>query len=579
MPERRSIRILLYILAGLLVAAGALYLYYRLVTHVAEPVIAGDPQFSMERITKGPDNYACYHGWLRKDREGWWEMYLEGSPYEIGYAHGLLTKELMADQEKAFLDRLGELIPSKLYQEFMLGFARFFNRNLDEYVLPEYQQEIYGISRFASPEFDFMGPAYARMLNYHAAHDLGHAIQNMNLVACTAFGAWDKSSADSSLILGRNFDFYINDEFAKDKILCFVNPDSGYSFVTVTWAGFAGVVSGMNEKGLTITLNAAKSSIPTGAKTPVSLLAREMLQYASTINEAYEIAQKRETFVAESFLVGSAADHKAVVIEKSPEKIALYDPDTNFLIVTNHFQSDTFLDDPLNVENMANETSVYRYRRTAELLSSNLPLDPAIAAAILRDYKGLQGKDIGLGNEKAVNQFIAHHSIIFQPEKRRLWIAGPPYQLGEYWLVDLDSIFYHDKGYIQNPLRNSAKLEDKSYTKIHEEGTKIHRDLDENKIISADSDLSGKVYQNLLKYRALASKIEQGQYTDGDTDSLIRFNPEFFHTYRILGDYFSAKGEGQKAEGYYRVALEKEAPSAAERRSAVSGQRSAVSSQ
>ncbi len=243
-------------------------------------------QFSMQRTTTGPDAYSCEHGWLRKAREGWWEMYLEGSPYEIGYAHGLLTEELNYNQEKAFLERLGELIPSKFYQDFMLSFVRFFNRDLDEYVLPEYQQEIFGISRFASPEFDFMGPAYARMLNYHAAHDLGHAIQNMNLVACTAFGAWDSHSADSSLILGRNFDFYINDDFAKDKILCFIKPDSGYSFVTVTWAGFAGVVSGMNEKGLTVTLNAAKSSIPLGAKTPVSLLAREILQYACNFDEA-----------------------------------------------------------------------------------------------------------------------------------------------------------------------------------------------------------------------------------------------------------------------------------------------------
>jgi hypothetical protein len=547
MLKRRFIRIILYLLAGLLALMLGFYLYYRISTNVREPEIAIAQKSSMERVSTGPDEFACEHGWLRKAREGWWEMYLEGSPYEIGYTHGLLTKDLMAGQERAFLSRLEELIPSKFYQEFMLGFVRFFNRDLDEYVLPEFKQEIFGISRFASPEFDFMGPAYARMLNYHAAHDIGHAMQNMNLVACTAFGAWGAYSADSSLILGRNFDFYVSDDFAKDKILCFIRPDSGYSFVMVTWAGFAGVVSGMNEKGLTVTLNAAKSSIPTSAKTPVSLLAREILQYASNIAEAYAIAQKRRTFVAESFLIGSAADHKAVVIEKSPEKIALYDPDTNFLIVTNHFQSDTFLNDPLNVENMENETSVYRYKRVKELLSESPPLDPAIAAGILRDYKGLNDKDLGLGNEKAVNQFIAHHSIIFKPEQRQFWVAGPPWQLGEYWGYDLDSVFAHGQD------------------------VKASRDVACNVSattkIPADDVLAFSIYQNLLKYRFLSHKIEQGEYTEGDADSLIHYNPEFFHTYRILGDYFSAQGEGQRAVEYYRLALEKEAPSTAEKKS------------
>jgi isopenicillin-N N-acyltransferase like protein len=559
--------------SGLLFIILTFYLYYRVSTNVREPEIAGSKEFSTERVSTGPNDYACDHGWLRKAHEGWWEMYLEGSPYEIGCAHGLLTKELMEEQERAFLSRLEEIIPTKFYQDFMLAFVRFFNRDLDEYVLPEYQQEIYGISRFASPEFDFMGPAYARMLNYHAAHDIGHAMQNMNLVACTAFGAWDAKSADSSLIIGRNFDFYVSDDFAKDKILCFIKPDSGYSFAMVTWAGFAGVVSGMNEKGLTVTLNADKSAIPYGAKTPVSLLGREILQYAGNIAEAYAIAQKRETFVAESFMIGSAADHKAVVIEKSPEKIALYDPGMNYLIVTNHFQSVTFHNDPLNVENMANETSVYRYNRTKELLSSDPPVDPDIAASILRDYKGMGNKDIGLGNEKAVNQFIAHHSIIFKPEERMLWVAGPPWQLGEYWGYDLDSVFFDDTGFVQNSPRNSAKLNDKSYTEIHRDATEDHEDINlqysssDNSIIPSDSFLFSNRYQNLLKYRSLSQKIEKGEYREGDADSLIHYNPEFFHTYRILGDHFNAKGEGRRAEEYYRLALEKEAPSGVERKS------------
>jgi hypothetical protein len=141
-----------------------------------------------------------------------------------------------------------------------------------------------------------------------------------------------------------------------------------------------------------------------------------------------------------------------VIIEKTPENTDVYDPDTNFIVVTNHFQSNTFLQDPLNMENMQNETSVYRYERIKELITAHPQVTPGNAADILRDYKGLEGKNIGLGNEKAVNQFIAHHSVIFEPEKRRIWVAGPPYQLGEYWLYQIDSLRNSAE-----TLRNSAE--------------------------------------------------------------------------------------------------------------------------
>ena len=224
------------------------------------------------------------------------------------------------------------------------------------------------------------------------------------------------------------------------------------------------------------------------------------------------------------------------------------------------------LSDPLNIENMENETSVYRQRRVAELLDANPQVTPEVAAAILRDDKGLGGKAIGLGNEKAINQYIAHHSVIFQPAKRRIWLAGPPFQLGEYWVYDLAS------------LRNSALTL-------------------RNSAILADSTLLNQTYPQLLKYRSLAKQIESGQYTDGDADSLIKYNPEFFYTYKILGDYakekgvglrakgieLRAKGVGRRAEGvghraegvelsagdFFRMALEKEAPSVAEREAVV----------
>lgn len=549
--RRRKRKILLKILGFFILLIIGFIIYFNIVVKIDPPTELDPLATGMELTHEEEGLYICEQNWLKLNDYGLWEMYVEGGPFELGVIQGLLGKELIIAQEDAFVNQIKMMIPSESYLNFLRYFLAWFNKDLDEYILQEYLLEIYGISAFASENYDFIGHNYDRILNYHAAHDIGHALQNMNLVKCTAFGVWDEKSSDSTLLIGRNFDFYVGDEFAENKIIAFVNPESGYKFASITWGGMIGVVSGMNEQGLTVTLNSAKSDIPFGARTPVSIIAREILQYASNIEEAFLIASLNSSFVSESFLIGSAADHKAVVIEKSTENTILFDPDSNYIILTNHFQSDFFMDDELNIENIANETSSYRYERVEEMLDANPVINYLGAAEILRNKEGLANSNIGLANEKAINQLIAHHSVIFEPEKRLFWISTAPYQLGKYLCYNLDSVF-----------DNMSSIGSESI--LYEEALSIPADG----FLKSGKYIAFIRYKELLK--AFQDAIKSGEKLENEEKlvaGFMRSNPQFFHVYSILGQYYQAHENCEEAVKYFTFALSKEIASADERNS------------
>jgi hypothetical protein len=525
-----------YYLAGTLLLLLVLVLLFLWRGHISPPPLETGGMKYLQRERTDTVTYVLGNDWLKYYGGGLWCMYAEGAPYERGYAAGALSRELIADQEEAFVKFIREIIPFPSYLRFLKYFVAWFNRNLPEYIPLEYQQEIYGLSRSASDKFDFVGNGYERLLNYHAAHDIGHALQNLHLVACTSFSVWDDYSADSSLLTGRNFDFYAGDDFAKEKILFFMHPQKGYDFAFVTWGGFEGVVSGMNMEGLTVTINAAPSSITYSAKTPVSIVAREILQYASNIEEAYAIAARSHTFVSETFLISSARDHRSVIIEKSRDTTLLYSEKHPWIIATNHFQSPSLQQIKNKREADMVEVSTYRHQRVQQLLRQERPCDVEKAAAILRDRQGLDDKNIGLTNEKAINQLIAHHSVIFQPEKRRMWLSLYPFQEGEYVCVDLKDAFSESP----SPIRFIDSLR-----------------------IPADTFLFTREFHEIMWYKRFLKTLAHASPGSLGKEALQRFtdaNPEYFLTWERLGDYYLSCKNDQKAKVCYTLSLTKELP-------------------
>lgn len=534
----RMLRTLLWVIGIVTVLIVVLMIYARAVSKVPEPENISLADTAAVVLEPVPGLHKLGKNWFRQSESGLYELYVEGEPFERGLANGKLTRALVQYQEVSFTSQIARLVPNGFYRDALKYFIGWFNRDLSNHVIDEYKAEIYGVSQSASHEFDDIGEPYQRILNYHAAHDIGHALQNMSLVGCTSFATWNERSKDSTLIVGRNFDFYVGDDFARDKIIAFYKPSQGHGFVMVTFGGMTGVVSGMNDQGLTVTINAAKSDIPSASATPVSLVAREILQYASNIKEAYAIAKKRRMFVAESFLIGSAKDKRAAVIEKSIDGIDLVESSFGQIISTNHFRGDTLGSTEINQEHMRTSASPYRYARVAELLAGVEQNTVEKTADILRNQKGLEGADIGMGNEKVINQLVAHHAVIFQPEEGLMWISTAPWQLGKFVCYDLHKILS------LQPVTNDEIYEG-------------------DRTIAADSFTQTKDYKQYLKFHVY--RFPFAPRVNLNPDSVIAWNPHNYHSYMLAGDYYLGINEWAKAAETFSQGLTMEVATVQER--------------
>lgn len=500
-------------------------------------------QYSVEipEVKKINDSVFSFHeNYLTKNRQQLWELYIRGNPLQLGYNNGALTQGLMQKQEDVFFSKVEGFVPSKFKQDLLRGFLKWYNRKMYLNIREDYQAELYGLSRYSSDKYNFIAPKFLRSMYLHGAHDIGHAMQDLMMVGCTSLAVWNENTKDGDLLIGRNFDFYVGDDFAKNKLIEFVEPEGGIPYLSVSWPGMIGVVSGMNREGLTVTINAGKSKIPLTAKTPISLVTREILQYAKNIDEAIAIAKKRKVFVSESILVGSANDKDAVIIEVSPDNFGVYRVEnTNKVFCTNHFQSEAYKNDKRNQKHILESHSEYRYEKLQELLQENKKLNPEKMAAILRDKSGLKGASIGYGNEKAINQLLAHHAVIFSPQKRLAWVSANPYQLGEFVCYDLNEIFSGKK-----PIN----------------GTLAKSELN----IPKDSFLDSQAFKNYEEYKFANVEISDAvnnktiELTDEFIPHYQSLNPDFWLVYYQAGRYYFNRKEYSRAKTEFEKALSKE---------------------
>lgn len=487
------------------------------------------------------------NNWAKKIGDDLYVCYTEGNPETRGYAYGALLPDLMSYQKRALLRRMEETVKGEWYRKFLCRFVRFYNSGIQEYLTDEQCRELYGLSLADTNDFDELAEPYELQLNLHAAHDIGHAMQDYMLVGCSSFVLNGEKTKDSTLLFGRNFDFYCGDEFAKTKVLSVCKPDSGYAFVSVSWGGMLGVLSGMNEKGLAVCINASKLDIPKSVAMPISMLVRHILIHCKSIDEAYAEAKKMKTFVAENIVIASAYDNDMATIEKSPEEIELYrSSDKDMLLCTNHFQSEKFMQNERNLMNINQTDTKYRIELLAELLGKKEKFDAEDAMGVLLNPYGKGGENIGFGNEMAINQLIAHHSVVFEPENLNIYVCTQPKDFYPYMKFNLQDILN---------------------VETHDRASDNHEGASDYKIACqyfsvADSMRQSKEYNDFCTFVYFKNRKDLTSFPD----ELIKYNPKYFETYDIVGDIYIMFNARDAACERWKQALECKIPKLAQRK-------------
>ncbi len=124
---------------------------------------------------------------------------------------------------------------------------------------------------------------------------LGNVIYDFSKIGgCSALLVDRDRSATGEILFGRNMDFPTFGFLDRCSLLIVYVPDGKHAFASVTFPGFFGCISGMNDAGLAVAeleVTEAKDGSPrfTPAGTPLALCFRRLLEECATIDEAEKL--------------------------------------------------------------------------------------------------------------------------------------------------------------------------------------------------------------------------------------------------------------------------------------------------
>ena len=383
-------------------------------------------------------------------RHGIWVEHLEGAPYEMGRANAMMAGPLPDRNEAGIVVEFFKHVKNPLVQYGLFRLFPLFGGAIAKDVPERYLVELRGYTDVGDdPNWGWIAPHYTRKLCYHAIHDVGQAMVDSPLLACTGFVATGDRVAGGHTLLARNFDFDGGPAFDSDKAVVAVKGEGVLGFVHVAIVGLEGVVTGMNEARIGIGVLAAASDARIHLGMPMIFIVREILENARSLDDVQRILDARRGFVSEGILAVDGKTGAATVFEVTPDDVtrlpsgATGTPTGTTLALSNHFRG-PHANDLANHLRMIEGTTTARLARMEELLARTPLIDETSAVAMLRDRKGVGDLDLPHGHESAINADIAAHGAVLDATSGTILISTSPNLAGRFLRFSVDKMLAGD---------------------------------------------------------------------------------------------------------------------------------------
>ena len=235
---------------------------------------------------------------------------LSGTPYDMGRQHGtILRTEVRASIERV----LGYF---RHYLKIPWVGPGLVNWWLDRvwndaaaHVPADYLEELRGLA-------DGSGVPLDDLYRLHAIPDRTYS--------CSNFAAWGRATAGGRLIHVRNLDWNIRAGIQRSAVVFVVRPKGKHAFVNVGWAGFIGVLSGVNDARLSIGQVGAETTDATFKGEPMVFVMRRVMEEAADLDTAAGLIRDARRTVGVNYVIADAKAKRAVAVETTHQHVRVF---------------------------------------------------------------------------------------------------------------------------------------------------------------------------------------------------------------------------------------------------------------